>query len=66
MKRLGINHEAVQDCMKSSFEDSDYSKDNWLLARDQQLADDLSISMHPAITINNYTYHGDFDGEDVF
>lgn len=27
---------------------------------------ELQISFHPSITINNFTYHGDFDGQDIF
>jgi len=31
MTELGIDSNAVYSCMKSSFENGDYSKDNWIL-----------------------------------
>ena len=37
-----------------------------MLGYDKQLATDLSITLNPTITINNHTYHGDFDGLDIF
>ena len=66
MRMLGINYDSVHSCINASFEDGDPRADNWILARDRTLSNELSIALNPTITINNHTYYGDFEGKDVF
>ena len=66
MKLVGIDVAAVSECVTTSFDKGDTRRDNWMLAYDQQLGKDLSITLNPTITINNRTYHGDLDGLDIF
>ncbi len=66
MRMLGIDYDSVHSCIQASFEDGDPRADNWILARDRTLSNELSIALNPTITINNHTYYGDFEGKDVF
>ena len=66
MHRLSIDSVAVNSCITNSFADANHNSINWILDRDQQLATELHISLNPTITINNHTYHGDFDGLDIY
>ena len=62
MRQIEIDYDSVNSCITNSFE----TTDNWILDRDATLAKELGITLHPAITINNHTYFGDFDGQDIF
>jgi hypothetical protein len=69
MKQVGIDHLAVEQCYQDSFitdPDDPSKQDNRILREDRQLAQKLDIVMHPSVTINNHTYRGDMDGEDIF
>ena len=40
--------------------------DNVLLKEDKYWANKLGVVLQPAVTINNITYRGDIDGNDIF
>ena len=72
MGRNQIDHEKVLGCVNNSFkspeEDSELSlfdMDNVWLQQDVQAEADLGIFLHPGLTINNITYKGYLEGEDV-
>lgn len=54
-------------CVENSFEKmGDTNSDNIVLKEDVQEKTSLGIFMHPSVTINNYTYRGNFGAKDVF
>jgi len=67
MKDLGINVEAVNECVDNSFViKGDRSSDNKILAADREFANSVGVVLHPAVTVNNMTYRGDISGENIF
>lgn len=66
MKINNIDKQKVDACLEQSFENGDRDKINTILEDDRQLALEMGVVMHPAITINNMTYRGDLFGEDIF
>ena len=67
MKALEISPGQVQQCFDNSFEiEDDIESENLLLAKDKQTSDKLGIYLHPGFTINDMTYRGYMEGEDLF
>jgi len=67
MKSVGIDFTAIQTCFTKSFnKPGNFESMNHVLQKDREWADLNGLAWHPAVTINNYTYRGDFDGEDIF
>lgn len=68
MKKVGVNSESVDKCVRASFVTSEEGQvtDNKLLREDRKWSDQLGVFMHPSITINNITYRGDLNGYDIF
>ena len=62
----GLTLETVQKCVNESFiEEGNYQSDNKYLREDRMWQYIMQVHEHPAITINNHTYHGDFNGKDI-
>ena len=56
----------VEDCFNESFaQEDDYDSENTILQADAQWAKDHHLELHPAITINDFTYRGDIDFVDI-
>lgn len=56
----------TNDCFNASFETKgDLNSENLILAADAKWAKDHHLELHPAITINDFTYRGDIDFVDV-
>ena len=54
------------ECVNNSFsEPGNYKSDNRILADDRKWQRLMEIHEHPSVSINNHTYHGDLDGEDI-
>ena len=67
MKKLGITEDYVEDCFSKSFStEGDLDSENMLFSDDRNDADRLGIYLHPGLTINNMTYRGYMEGEDIF
>jgi len=68
MKNFDVNIVTLNKCVKHSFVGNkiNYSKDNYMLADDRELAERQGIKLHPSLAINNQTYRGSFNGEDIF
>lgn len=67
MESLHIDPKAIDSCVAKSFSKPGNKESmNKILQEDREWADLNGLAWHPAVTINNYTYRGDFDGEDVF
>lgn len=66
MESLGINQEPVHTCLETSFEEpGNENSNNKLLQRDSNDEIELGIYLHPGITINDITYKGYLEGEDI-
>lgn len=66
MKKMSIPIETIDTCVNNSFEiPGDYQSDNKFLKEDRKWQRIMEVREHPAITINNHTYHGDFTGYDI-
>lgn len=53
-------------CVQGSFEAFDsFQSDNALLRKDRLWANELHLQFHPSITINNKTYTGDVQGQEL-
>ena len=67
MAQLDIDGDLVEDCVDESFEQSgDYSSVNLLIDEDTAKSSSLGIYLHPGLTINDMTYRGYIEGQDVF
>lgn len=67
MRDLGINEEAVSECVENSFvRKGDRTSDNRILQADREFAEQVGVVLHPAITVNNMTFRGDITGLNVF
>jgi len=67
LHEVNLDSQQVQDCIDDSFEvRGDHTSDNKYLREDKEKAVKYGISVHPSMSINNFTYKGDLDGEDVF
>lgn len=65
-KMIDIDYDDVLDCVKNSFETpGNKTSDNKILKEDIQWRAKQQVMEHPAITINNQTYQGNFNGRDV-
>lgn len=56
----------VTECYSNSFvEVADLNSENMLLEEDADLQNELGIFLHPGMTVNNITYRGYLEGDDV-
>ena len=56
----------IEKCVNNSFvEPGNFESDNKYLREDRKWQALMEIHTHPAVSINNHTYHGDLDGQDV-
>ena len=56
----------VKKCLANSFETpGDYESDNQILAEDVDWIKEHHLNFHPAITVNDMTFRGDFDFVDI-
>ncbi len=63
----GIVTDMVDECLQKSYNvRGDEHSENSLLKEDRDWQEFLGVIMHPSVTINNFTYRGDFNGYDVF
>lgn len=66
MKEVNLNPLEIEKCVNNSFETpGNYQSDNKLLKEDRFWQNLMSVHKHPAITINNHTYSGDFNAIDI-
>jgi len=66
MRALDISQSNVLKCYDASFEtEGDYNSNNMLLEKDEAVEVELGIFLHPGISINNITYKGYLEGEDI-
>lgn len=66
MEKVGINIKTVDNCVKNSFTGKDYTMDDNLLLhheRDRML--DRGIHYFPILLINNQTFRGDLESDEV-
>jgi hypothetical protein len=66
MKKVGVNHELVERCVKESFVSGPSGVDNRILADDATWARSQGAFIHPSVSINNVTYRGALNGYDLF
>lgn len=65
-KALDIDHKKVHDCVENSFTQvGNYQSNNKIFEEDEKWRSIMNIHRHPAISINNQTYLGDFSGADI-
>lgn len=69
LKNLGYSRseiKSINDCVDESYMSvGDTTSDNQILKDDRQWQYLMRVNSYPAITINNQTYTGDFDGHDI-
>ena len=66
MRALGIDDKIVNQCFLNSFiRVGDVDSFNEVLDGDAKVQEELGIYLHPGLTINNITYRGYIEGEDV-
>ena len=66
MRSLGINTTIVESCYNNSFiRPGDVDSFNELLDEDATVQEELGIYLHPGLTINNITYRGYLEGQDI-
>ena len=66
LQTMGIPENEITECVNSSFAvKGNYQSDNKFLKEDRKWQRIMEVREHPAITINNHTYHGDFTGYDI-
>lgn len=67
MREIKIDDNEVKRCYDESFfANADETSSNLLLEEDAVQEIDLGIFMHPSLTINNMTYRGYLDSDDIF
>lgn len=66
MDSLKINTQAVDRCFENQFDTRGRTTVVKLLEEDRVWAKTFGINLHPAISINNITYRGEFEGFDIF
>ena len=64
MKAIDVDVDQVKRCYDESFVD-DTDTVNLLLEEDMLQEIDLGIFMHPSLTINNMSYRGYLDSDDI-
>lgn len=63
---LDIDPEEIEKCVNNSFDvPGNFQSDNRILREDRAWQNLQQIHTHPAISINNQTYKGDFNGKDI-
>jgi hypothetical protein len=61
-----MNPLEIERCVNNSFESpGNYQSDNKYLKEDRFWQAIMQVNQHPAITINNHTYIGDFNALDI-
>ena len=56
----------VTECFENSFTVAgDFESDNKILSDDKNWARQHNIHYHPSVTINDYTYRGNINSEDI-
>ncbi|CAG9319677.1 unnamed protein product [Blepharisma stoltei] len=66
MNNLGLDYNQVQNCLRTSTEgNSIYINDNTLLRNERNRWKQSGIQFYPAIVINNQTYRGNWESEEV-
>ena len=67
LAQLDISIGKVNDCIEYSFEiPGDWTSRNRILDQDDKKAGESGIFFHPTLTINNYTFRGEHEYEDMF
>lgn len=67
MSSLDIDPDTIEECVSKSYTKPGNKKSiNNILTKDRDWSRLNGLAWHPAVTINNYTYRGDLDGEDLF
>lgn len=57
----------IEECVVKSYQKPGKKESvNSFLQEDRDWSRKAGLAWHPAVTINNYTYRGDMDGEDLF
>ena len=65
-KSLDFDYGPIKECVENSFkEKGNYQSENTILKEDEKWRNLMAIHKHPAISINNQTYQGDFTGADI-
>ena len=63
---MDVDADEIEKCVEDSFEEpGNYQSDNKILREDAKWQRIQNVHTHPAITINNETYTGDFNGKDI-
>eukprot|EP00359_Climacostomum_virens_P001211 CAMPEP_0204898974 /NCGR_PEP_ID=MMETSP1397-20131031/1584_1 /ASSEMBLY_ACC=CAM_ASM_000891 /TAXON_ID=49980 /ORGANISM="Climacostomum Climacostomum virens, Strain Stock W-24" /LENGTH=460 /DNA_ID=CAMNT_0052066877 /DNA_START=124 /DNA_END=1506 /DNA_ORIENTATION=- len=66
MDQAGIDKDRIDSCVDSSFSGSDHAKaGNRLLAQEKATLLDAGIFFYPTISINNQTFRGDIEYDEV-
>ena len=66
MEKLNLNVKAVDKCYEKQFDFRGRTPIVTILEEDRNWAKTFGINLHPAISINNITYRGQFEGFDIF
>ena len=67
MESLGFDPKSITECVDSTFrEKGNRDSTNLALLVDRSFEQKIGLFMHPAVTLNKFTYRGYLDGKDIF